>query len=64
MSEPEWTVVQEKSGCTTRLEVPGGWLYRHVSNYSDNALSMCFVPASAKELQARGPRIEYRRHGG
>lgn len=44
----EWEDVTDMHGdCTTRLSVPGGWLYR-VDSWSDDtravAVALCFVP--------------------
>lgn len=37
---PEWEIVNNS---TYRLEVPGGWLYRHVLKSHEN-MQMVFVP--------------------
>lgn len=41
---PKWEDVPNTGGRTTRLQVPGGWLYRDVSPYTEP--TMCFVPST------------------
>ena len=60
----EWESITSREGeRTSRMKVPGGWLYREMSWQMDDdgnavAVALCFVPSQAVTVETKAYPVE------